>query len=235
MRKRKPNRKKKDIIFLIMAILLVTAGVSLLLYPTVSNWWNQRHMSKVIAGYTDTICSLSEIDYQKMKLEAQKYNENLLKCPNRYYPTEEESEWYRSLLNITEDGMMGYIEIPRTKVNLPIYHSTDDTVLQVAVGHMEGSSLPTGGSSTHAILSGHRGLPSARLFTDLDVLELGDKFYINVFGERHEYVIDDISIVLPNEMQSLEITEGQDYCTLVTCTPYGINTHRLLVRGIRAS
>lgn len=190
-------------------------------------------MSKIIAEYNGAANELSEMDYQKLAAEAREYNENLLTRPDRYHPTKAESDWYNRLLNITKDGMMGYIEIPSIKVSLPIYHRTDDVVLQTAIGHLEGSSLPIGGPSTHAILSGHRGLPSAHLFTDLDLMEIGDVFYINVLGEKHEYVIDDIRIVLPYEMQYLEIEPGQDYCTLVTCTPYGVNTHRLLVRGAR--
>lgn len=230
----KKKRSKADILITTATILAIVIGVGLLLYPTVSNWWNQRHQSHAIASYTEAIEGMSAADYAKYREAAQEYNEFLTTCVGRFTPTEEESEWYRSLLNITDDGIMAYIEIPKIDVKLPVYHSVDDAVLQVAVGHLEGSSLPIGGPSTHAVLSGHRGLPSAKLFTHLDELEVGDEFFISVLGEIHTYTINNIDVVLPEEMDGLAIEDGADYCTLVTCTPYGVNTHRLLVRGVRA-
>ena len=229
----KKKRSKADIFITTATILAIVIGIGLLLYPTVSNWWNQRHQSHAIAGYTEAIEGMSAADYAKYREAAQEYNKYLTPCVGRFTPTEDESEWYRSLLNITDDGIMAYIEIPKIDVKLPIYHCVDDTVLQVAVGHLEGSSLPTGGPSTHTVLSGHRGLTSAKLFTHLDELEIGDEFYISVLGETHTYTIDNIDVVLPEEMEGLAIEDGMDYCTLVTCTPYGVNTHRLLVRGVR--
>ena len=217
-----------------VTIIAILVGVGLLLYPTVSDWWNQRHMSHAIAGYTEAVEGMSAEDYARYRDAAQEYNEYLKTCVGRFTPSEEESEWYRSLLNVTSDGIMAYIEIPKIGVNLPIYHSVDSAVLQIAVGHLEGSSLPIGGEGVHTVLSGHRGLTSAKLFTHLDELEIGDEFSISVLGETLNYTIDNIDTVLPEEMDGLAIEEGKDYCTLVTCTPYGVNTHRLLVRGVRS-
>ena len=229
----KKKRTKADIIITTVTIIAILVGVGLLLYPTVSDWWNQRHMSHAIAGYTEAVEGMSAEDYARYRDAAQEYNEYLKTCVGRFTPSEEESEWYRSLLNVTSDGIMAYIEIPKIDVNLPIYHSVDSAVLQVAVGHLEGSSLPIGGEGVHTVLSGHRGLTSAKLFTHLDELEIGDEFSISVLGETLNYTIDNIDTVLPEEMDGLAIEEGKDYCTLVTCTPYGVNTHRLLVRGVR--
>lgn len=176
---------------------------------------------------------MSAEDYARYRDAAQEYNEYLQTCVGRFTPSEDESEWYRSLLNVTSDGIMAYIKIPKIDINLPIYHSVDSAVLQVAIGHLEGSSLPVGGEGVHTVLSGHRGLTSAKLFTHLDELEIGDAFSITVLGETLNYTIDNIDTVLPEEMDGLAIEEDKDYCTLVTCTPYGVNTHRLLVRGVR--
>lgn len=229
----KKKRTKADIIITTVTIIAILVGVGLLLYPTVSDWWNQRHMSHAIAGYTEAVEGMSAEDYARYRDAAQEYNEYLKTCVGRFTPSEEESEWYRSLLNVTSDGIMAYIEIPKIGVNLPIYHSVDSAVLQIAVGHLEGSSLPIGGEGVHTVLSGHRGLTSAKLFTHLDELEIGDEFSISVLGETLNYTIDNIDTVLPEEMDGLAIEDGKDYCTLVTCTPYGVNTHRLLVRGVR--
>lgn len=217
----------------ILIVCFALAGLTLLLYPTVSDVWNQAHQSRVINSYAETVTNLTQTDYSELWESAKAYNESLLTRKHRFVATEESTAEYRSLLNVTDDGMMAYIEIPEIDVNLPIYHGTKDEVLQVAVGHLEGSSLPIGGIGTHACLSGHRGLPSAKLFSRLDELEIGDIFYIHVLNETHEYTIDQIETVLPNETELLDIDPGQDYCTLITCTPYGINTHRLLVRGTR--
>lgn len=217
----------------IIIACFILAGLGLLLYPTVSDMWNQAHQSHAINSYTKTVTSLAQTDYSELWAAAEAYNESLLSRKYRFIATKESTAEYHSLLNVTDDGMMAYIEIPEIDVNLPIYHETKDEVLQVAIGHLEGSSLPIGGVGTHTCLSGHRGLPSAKLFSRLDELEIGDVFYIYVLNETHEYTIDQIETVLPDEIEYLDIDPSQDYCTLVTCTPYGINTHRLLVRGTR--
>lgn len=216
----------------IILVLILVIGLSLLLYPTVADWWNSFHASRAIASYDSIVANLSDEDYTSLFEDAQEYNRKLaqLKYPLMYY---DEIEGYNDLLNITGNGVMGYVEIPRIDVRLPIYHGTSEGVLQIAAGHMEGTSLPTGGESTHCALSAHRGLPSARLFTDLDKLEVGDTFVLNVIDRVLTYEIDQILIVEPTDVEPLYVTEGEDYCTLVTCTPYGINSHRMLVRGTR--
>lgn len=223
--------KKNMTTILLLLILLV--GVSLLLYPTVSDYWNSLHQSRAIATYAEAVAEVDDQQYEQMWDDACEYNEQLKEKTNRWIMTDEEREEYESLLNISGNGILGYIEIPKIKVALPIYHGTDETILQIAVGHIEGSSLPVGGAGTHAVLSGHRGLPSAKLFTSLDELVVGDEFLIRVLDETLTYEVDQIRIVEPNDLSDLEIEEGKDLCTLVTCTPYGINTHRLLVRGHR--
>ena len=217
----------------IILILLLLTGLSLLLYPTVSDWWNSLHQSRAIAGYTEAVAGLDGESYDTWWAGAREYNEGLPHKKDRYRMTGEEKEGYESQLNVAGNGIMGYIEIPRIKCSLPVYHGTDEAVLQVAVGHMAGTSLPVGGGTSHCVLSGHRGLPSAKLFTDLDQMEEGDLFMLHVLDETLTYEVDQITVVLPEEVNDLELVEGEDYCTLVTCTPYGINTHRLLVRGRR--
>ena len=217
----------------IILILLLLTGLSLLLYPTVSDWWNSLHQSRAIAGYTEAVAGLDGESYDTWWVGAREYNEGLPHKKDRYRMTGEEKEGYESQLNVAGNGIMGYIEIPRIKCSLPVYHGTDEAVLQVAVGHMAGTSLPVGGGTSHCVLSGHRGLPSAKLFTDLDQMEEGDRFMLHVLDETLAYEVDQITVVLPEEVNDLELVEGEDYCTLVTCTPYGINTHRLLVRGKR--
>lgn len=217
----------------IIAILVFITGLSLLLYPTVSNYWNSLHQSRVVANYSDTMAKLSKQDKQAEIDRAVEYNENLVLNGGRFTPSDTELSEYKSLLNADGTGMMGYIMIPKIGVNLAIYHTVDDAVLQVGVGHLEGSSLPVGGSGTHCVLSSHRGLPSAKLFTELDRMKKGDVFYLHVYDRVLAYQVDNIAIVEPNDYGLLEIEEGKDLCTLFTCTPYGINTHRLLVRGHR--
>ncbi len=223
--------KKHLITILLFFVLLV--GLSLVLYPSFSNWWNSRHMSRVITDYVNLIQDLEEDEYEGLIEEAQEYNRSLLTRANGYTTTPEQKEQYASLLNIANNGVMGYIEIPIIGVSLPVYHGTDDSVLQVAIGHLEWSSLPIGGESTHCVVSGHRGLPSAKLFTHLDKLREGDLFILRILDEVLTYEVDQILIVEPHEVDSLMISEGEDLCTMFTCTPYGINTHRLLVRGHR--
>lgn len=223
--------KKK--ITTILLILIFVAGLAILAYPTVSDYWNSFHSSRAIMSYADAVSGLSEEEYERLFSEARAYNRRILDRSNPFLPSEEELEEYNQLLNTGGDGIMGYIEIPMINVTIPIYHGTSEGVLQVAVGHLDWTSLPVGGESTHAVLSGHRGLPSAELFTRLDRLVVGDEFMINVLNEVLTYEVDQILIVLPEDVSALQISEGKDYCTLVTCTPYGINTHRILVRGHR--
>ena len=217
----------------IILILVFLTGLSLVLYPTVSDWWNSFHQSRAIADYAQNIKNLDREHYERLLSSAKAYNETLSQKSNRYHLSAEEAEKYNSLLDISGTGIMGYIEIPKIKVSLPIYHGTRESVLSIAIGHIEGSSLPVGGESTHCVLSGHRGLPSAKLFSNLDKLSEEDTFLIRTLDEMLTYEVDQIRIVEPQEVSSLAIEEGKDYCTLVTCTPYGINTHRLLVRGHR--
>ena len=181
----------------LILILVFVAGLSLLIYPSFSNWWNSTRATKAIASYSETVAQMDRAEYDQMWEEAQAYNQALLQKGYRYHLSDQERAEYESILDVSGTGIMGYIEIPSLRVSLPVYHGVDEAVLQIAVGHIEGSSLPVGGPGTHCVVSGHRGLPSAKLFTDLDELE------------------------------------GEDRCTLVTCTPYGINTHRLLVQGHR--
>lgn len=217
----------------IILVLIFIVGLSLLLYPSVSDYWNSFHQSRAIATYAEAVAKLDDVDYGKLWEDAQEYNKTLLNKANRWNLSDEEWEEYYKLLNVSGNGIIGYIEIPQIKVSLPIYHGVDEAVLQIAVGHIEGSSLPTGGAGTHCVISGHRGLPSASLFTNLDQLVEGDVFMMRVLDETLTYEVDQIRIVEPTDLSSLEIEEGSDLCTLVTCTPYGVNTHRLLVRGHR--
>lgn len=217
----------------IALILVLLAGVSLLLYPTVSDYWNARHASKAVADYTQNVQALDQDAYDELLAAAEDYNRSLLTRENGFFLTEEQQAQYESLLDISGTGIMGYLEIPSINVSLPIYHGTSDSVLQIAVGHLDWTSLPVGGESTHCVLSGHRGLPSAKLFTNLDQIVEGDTFIIRVLDEVLTYEVDRILIVEPEDVTALQIESGKDLCTLVTCTPYGINSHRLLVRGHR--
>ncbi len=226
--------KKRNSAFInIVLVVILLVGLSLLLYPTVSNYWNSLHQSRAIAGYAQQVAQLDETSYEQIWSAAWSYNQSLLSRNTGFALSDGQKEEYDALLDISGQGIMGYIEIPELNVSLPIYHGISETVLQVAVGHLEWSSLPVGGESSHCILSGHRGLPSARLFTDLDKLREGDTFLLRVLDEVLTYEVDQIRIVEPQETSELEIVPGEDLCTLVTCTPYGINTHRLLVRGHR--
>ena len=216
----------------IILILIFLVGLSVMLYPFVSDAVNRKHQSRAVAGYAEEVEQLSDADYQTYFDAADAYNRQLNTTPNAFYKPDLVSG-YAQTLDISGTGIMGYITIPKISVELPIYHGTDEGVLQVAAGHLEGSSLPVGGAGTHAVISAHRGLPSAKLFTNLDELEVGDRFTITVLNRVLTYEVDQISIVLPTEIDQLLPTEGMDYVTLMTCTPYGINTHRLLVRGKR--
>ena len=227
------TKKKSGIPFTLILILILIAGLGLILYPTFSDWWNSFHQSRAIASYVQTVANLDKEEYERMLQEAQAYNRSLLTKSNRYIFSEEDKEEYNSILDVTGTGIMGYVEVPSIGISLPIYHGTEEAVLQTAIGHIEGTSFPVGGIGTHCAISGHRGLPAARLFTDIDQLKEGDTFLIQVLDRTLTYEVDQIRIVLPTELQDLEIDPQEDYCTLITCTPYGINTHRLLVRGKR--
>ena len=216
----------------IILILIFLVGLSVMLYPTVSDYVNQKNQSRAVASYSEEVENLSDVDYQAYFDAANDYNRRLAETPDAFYRPEEVSG-YTDTLDVSGTGIMGYITISKIGVELPIYHGTSDGVLQVAAGHLEGSSLPVGGAGTHAVISAHRGLPSAKLFTNLDELEVGDTFTITVLDRVLTYEVDQISIVLPTETDLLQPVEGKDYVTLMTCTPYGINTHRLLVRGKR--
>lgn len=230
-KKGKKKRKGPSISTIILFIILL-AGVGILLYPSISDWWNSMHATKAIAGYVTAVEDLSAQEREDAIKAAQAYNTKLLNGVD-FDLTEEEYAEYEKMLDIGGTGIMGYVHISAIGVNLPVYHSVDESVLQIAVGHIPGSSLPVGGERTHSVLSGHRGLPSAKLFSDLDRMVEGDIFTLNVMGQTITYMVDQIRIVLPEETDELAIQPGRDYCTLVTCTPYGVNTHRMLVRGKR--
>ena len=226
-------KKKKGNFINILLVLILLVGLSLLLYPSVSDYWNSLHQTRAIASYAEQVANLDNDTYDQLWEDARAYNQSLLTRSNTYLLSDEQKAEYERLLDVSGLGVMGYIEIPSIDVSLPIYHGTEETVLQIAVGHLEWTSLPVGGMSTHSVFSGHRGLPSAKLFTNLDKLREGDTFLLRVLDEVLTYEVDQILIVEPRETAALHIVEGEDYCTLVTCTPYGVNTHRLLVRGHR--
>ena len=217
----------------IMLIVVFMVGLGLLLYPKVSDYINTLHQSRAIASYDESLASLPDADYSDIWESAHAYNARVFADEDRLLFTDEEEADYLSQLDVLGNGIMGYIEISSINVKLALYHGTSEEVLQVGVGHLSNTSLPVGGESTHCVLSGHRGLPSAKLFTDLDQLVVGDIFLLHVLDEVLAYQVDNISIVEPTDIAVLDITEGKDYCTLVTCTPYGINSHRLLIRGVR--
>ncbi len=217
----------------IILILLFLIGVSLLLYPTVSDYWNSLRQSRAIVDYLESVSNIDTGKYEAIMDEAKAFNEELKLRRNWHVLEDEHKEQYKKMLSVSEDGIMGYIEVPEINCNLPIYHGTDESVLQIAIGHLEWTHLPVGGEGTHSVLSGHRGLPSAKLFTNLNQLVIGDVFVIRVLNEVLTYEVDQIEVVDPDDTELLKAEEGKDYCTLVTCTPYGVNSHRLLVRGHR--
>ena len=222
-------RQHKTVIFLTLGFLV---GISLLLYPAFSNYWNSKTQSRAIVDYEAVLEHLKPEDYSAMFQAAYDYNRALYETD---YPLMdyEEIPGYYDTLKLPGSSIIGYVKIDKIGVELPIYHGTSDEVLNVGVGHLEGTSLPVGGENTHSVMSAHRGLPSAKLFTDLDRLEPGDTFQITVLDQVLTYQVDQVKVITPAEVEDLLIAEGKDYCTLFTCTPYGINTHRLLVRGIR--
>lgn len=226
-------KKKKRNSSTVLLALVFLAGLSLMLYPVVSNYLNTRVQSGVVSGYQQYVQETNTEEHIRMISHARQFNEALLERSNPFTLTEDQQQRYNALLNLSGNGMMGYVEIPCIDVRLPIYHGTEEDVLQQAVGHIEWTSLPVGGESSHCVISGHRGLPTADLLTHIDRMRLGDRFYIHVLGQELEYRVDQIEVVLPSDTSLLTIEEGKDYVTLLTCTPYGINSHRLLVRGSR--
>lgn len=223
---------RKNLVTIILLGMIVV-GLGLIAYPSVADWWNSFHQTRAVAAYASKIADMSHEEYDKILNEAAEYNKQIAETGVRWHMSDEEIQEYNSILDITGTGIMAYIDIPKIHVQLPIYHGTDDTILQIAVGHITGSSLPVGGETSHCIVSGHRGLPSAKLFSDLDELVVGDLWTVNVLDQTLTYEVDQIRVVLPTDLKYLEMEDGKDYCTLVTCTPYGVNTHRLLVRGHR--
>lgn len=225
--------KKRDKIYTVALIVVLVTGLFLLLYPSFSDWWNSRVQTKLISNYNEVVAKLDTEDYTALWDSARAYNGDLWGRNNPYLLEESQRERYNGLLNPAGDGIMGYIQIPDIDVALPIYHGTDELVLQTAIGHLDWTSLPVGGAGTHCVISGHRGLPSARLFTDLDKVMVGDVFMLHILDDTLTYEVDQIRIVEPDETDELQLQAGKDLCTLVTCTPYGVNSHRLLVRGHR--
>ena len=223
--------KKHLLTVILVAGLAVGAG--LILYPSVANYWNSFHQTQAIMSYNDAVSEMSQEDYEAILDKAKAYNKRLGETGIQWKMTDEQKEEYNGLLRIDGSDVMGYISIPKIHVNLPMYHGTDEAVLQTSIGHLEQTSLPVGGKSSHCSVSGHRGLPSARLFTDLDKIREGDTWTMNVLNETLTYEADQIRIVEPEDLSNLEINNNKDQCTLITCTPYGINTHRLLIRGHR--
>ncbi len=231
--KKRGGARRKGTLFTVILLAVLAVGLGVMFYPSVSDWYNSFHASRAVANYVAAVEEMDEAEAEAILQAARDWNAALPQGVRLALGDDGERARYESLLDLTGTGVMGYIEIPSIDVDLPIYHGTGESVLQTAVGHVEGSSLPVGGEGVHCVLSGHRGLPTARLFTDLDEMKPGDVFTLTVLDRTVTYQVDQIRIVLPDEVEDLAITPGKDYCTLVTCTPYGINTHRLLVRGRR--
>ena len=244
---REQGKKKKHRVSNLALVLILLTGAAIMAYPAFSEYWNGMHQSRAIMGYAQRVAELTNEEYESIWSSALEYNERLTKLPNRWLVEHDEDlkADYETQLNADGTGNMGYITIPKINVNLPLYHGTSDSVLQTSIGHIAGTSLPAGSPHTneedflipdfasHCVLSGYRGMPSARLFSDLDALEVGDVFYMTILDQTLTYEVDRITVILPEETEELEIVPGKDLCTLMTCTPYGINTHRLLVRGSR--
>ena len=229
---------KKKVLTICGAILIFLLALGITLYPLMSNWYNERHQSEIHTQYQETIQQVDNSDLVRAKELADEYNAAILPGTQLSEAFSQEallwaSEDYEHQLNVTGDGIMGYVEIPLIQVNLPIYHGTDSDALDAGIGHLLGTSLPVGGMNTHSVLTAHSGMANQKMFSDLDKLKTGDVFYLQVLGETLAYQVDQINTVLPHDTTYLGITEGEDFCTLVTCTPFGVNTHRLLVRGNR--
>lgn len=231
-KKRKKDNLGLNLIIGFLVVVLI-GGLGLIAYPSVADWWNRMHQSYAVAGYVAKTKDMSKAEKKKLLDAAHAYNLKLAATSDRWHMNATQKEQYKNTLDITGTGIMGYVIIPRIKVKLPIYHGTDEGVLQVATGHLAGTSLPVGGPTTHAVISGHTGLPSARLFTGLDELKKGDTFAFHVLDDTYTYQVDQIKVVLPDDLSALNISTSMDFATLITCTPYGVNSHRLLVRGHR--
>lgn len=231
--KKAAQKKKSGSASTIVLVAIFFVGLIILLYPTVSDFWNEKRQSQAIVNYDDLIVDLTPEDHSRLFSQAKAYNDKLRRMSYPFLDHKSIVDEYYDTLDVNGNGMIGYVTVEKIKVQLPIYHGTSDKVLNSAVGHVEGSSLPIGGESTHSVLSAHRGLPSAKLFTNLNKLETGDVFTVSILDRTVTYRVDLIQVVLPEETEALSLVHGEDLCTLVTCTPYGINTHRLLVRGTR--
>ena len=239
------GKKKSHRVSNTILVLILLAGVAIAGYPMFSEYWNSMHQSRAIMGYAERVAELSNDEYVSVWEDALEYNRRLSSDPNPWAMTDEDIDEYERQLNVDGTGNMGFISIPKIDVNLPVYHGTSDAVLQTSIGHIDGTSLPSGSIhpdpdqydkvdfASHSVLSGHRGLPSAKLFSDLDAMEEGDVFYLTILDQTLTYQVDKITVILPEDSSELALFPGKDYCTLMTCTPYGINTHRLLVRGVR--
>jgi len=239
------GKKKSHRVSNTILVLILLAGVAIAGYPMFSEYWNSMHQSRAIMGYAERVAELSNDEYVSVWEDALEYNRRLSSDPNPWAMTDEDIDEYERQLNVDGTGNMGFISIPKIDVNLPVYHGTSDAVLQTSIGHIDGTSLPSGSIhpdpdqydkvefASHSVLSGHRGLPSAKLFSDLDAMEEGDVFYLTILDQTLTYQVDKITVILPEDSSELALFSGKDYCTLMTCTPYGINTHRLLVRGVR--
>ncbi len=239
------GKKKSHRVSNTILVLILLAGVAIAGYPMFSEYWNSMHQSRAIMGYAERVAELSNDEYVSVWEDALEYNRRLSSDPNPWAMTDEDIDEYERQLNVDGTGNMGFISIPKIDVNLPVYHGTSDAVLQTSIGHIDGTSLPAGSIhpdpdqydkvefASHSVLSGHRGLPSAKLFSDLDAMEEGDVFYLTILDQTLTYQVDKITVILPEDSSELALFSGKDYCTLMTCTPYGINTHRLLVRGVR--
>ena len=239
------GQKKKHRVSNLILVLILLAGVAIAGYPAFSDYWNSMHQTRAIAGYAERVAELTNDEYVTVWENALDYNRRLAANPNPWAMSDEDIDDYELQLNVDGTGNMGFISIPRIDVNLPVYHGTSEAVLQTSIGHIDGTSLPAGSVhpdeddydkvefASHSVLSGHRGLPSAKLFSDLDAMEVGDIFYLTVLDQTLTYQVDKITVILPEDSSELALFPGKDYCTLMTCTPYGINTHRLLVRGVR--
>ena len=239
------GKKKSHRVSNTILVLILLAGIAIAAYPAFSDYWNSMHQTRAIQSYAERVAELDNEAYTAVWEAALDYNRRLAEEPNPWAMEDEDIEDYERQLNVDGTGNMGFISIPKIDVNLPLYHGTSDAVLQTSIGHIDGTSLPAGSVhpdpddfskveyASHSVLSGHRGLPSAKLFSDLDAMEVGDVFYLTILDQTLTYQVDKISVILPEDSSELSIFPGKDYCTLMTCTPYGINTHRLLVRGVR--
>lgn len=239
------GKKKSHRLTNLLLVLILLVGLGLVAYPEFSNYWNSFHQSRAIMSYAEKVANLDNEKYQAILDSAMEYNRSFAVKSNQWANSDDEVDWYNRELNVDGTGDMGIISIPKLNVELPVYHGTDEAVLQIAIGHIEGTSLPVGSPhpneedfddipfASHSVLSGHRGLPSARLFSDLNNMEVGDVFYITILDQLLTYQVTDIYVVEPNDSSKTALVPGMDLCTLVTCTPYGINSHRLLVRGRR--